>query len=107
MNDLPLSWASMAHKKRVTKMGKRLLRTYRRVAYICHSQCYKCGQEILPGDEYEAEVYVVKNPPWSPKKKSVIDVWKNHICCPEDPWDDERRNESQDITEYNQMSNVA
>ncbi len=61
----------------------RLLRTYTRVAHTEHF-CAVCLELILPGDRYEADVYVCPG---------VIIVLKRHIdppCdLPDPPFDEE------------------
>jgi len=91
MNNMPHKWAVVAHNKLVSKLKKRLLRTYKRVASLEHSSCWKCTFDIHPGDEYEAEVWLITNPPWLPERETVIEVRKTHVYCPKDPWDEEIR----------------
>ena len=61
---------------------QKLLRTYRRVADKEHGTCWKCNWEIHSGEEYDGEV-------WAIDKK--INVVKQHVVCPFDPEEEERR----------------
>lgn len=53
----------------------RILRSYRRVAQKVYS-CKNCYIDILPGDEYYAEVMVCGRSLW---------VVREHVFCPPDP----------------------
>lgn len=93
MNYMPHAWAITAHNQRIVKMKRRLLRTYRRIAFKDHDCCWNCRFDIQSGDEYKAEVWAVTNPPWLPERKSVIEVRKIHIYCPDDPYEEEIQKE--------------
>lgn len=58
------------------KKKDRLLRTYQRIAHVCHSCCSLCGEEIYPGEEYIGEVWI---------KNGKIVEYKQHLWCPLDP----------------------
>ncbi len=72
---------------------RRPLRTYRHLASVYHGGCSECGHDIEPGDEYEADVWIVYKPTWMPARRSCIQVWKRHTYCPHDPWKDDVDNE--------------
>jgi len=44
--------------------------------------CDNCHYPIFPGDEYKGEVWVMKG---------RIVVFKYHVECPVDPWEEEER----------------
>jgi len=96
MHKMPSRWASYVHNQRVKKMKRRLLRKYRRLAFKDHGGCWRCRFDIYAGDEYEAEVWAVTNPPWLQGRRSIIEVMKTHINCPDDPWEEVDRREMEE-----------
>lgn len=105
MKKMPDSWAFGAHSKAMAKMKRYLLRTYLRIARQDHGQCWCCAHDIQAGDLYCAEVWAIKNPPWEPSRKSLIQVRKMHNTCPEDPWEEKFRKEAEDDVSSDKVSN--